>query len=163
MRGNEAVIRSLIWSIKGSLISYVRGMPDGSVKVSGSAVETTEGFVFPPDPEPGPGVDALGATLRFRGAVVLTGHSGMLRVSISDPWLVPGPSPDDPWGITMSDPFEAGERLVFAEIDRVDRDASGALTCSGTRLTEAGSDLFFAGPYTPGTELDDPAVGRAAQ
>lgn len=163
MRGNEAVLRSLVWGIKESLIRYVRGMSDGSVQVSGSAVETAAGFVFPSDPEPGPALDSPGAPLRFRGAVMLTGHGGMLRIGISDPWLVPGPDPHGPWGITMSDQFEAGERLVFAEIDRVDRDASGALKCSGTRLTEAGSDLFFAGPYTPGTELDDPAVGGATR
>lgn len=163
MRGNEAAPRTLVWGIKDSLIRYVRGMSDGSVQVSGSAIETAEGFRFPPDPEPDPGPGSHGAPLRFRGAVVLTGHSGMLRICFSDPWLIPGPSPYDPWSITMSDPFEAGKRLVFAKIDRVDHDDSGALKCSGTRLTETGSDLFFAGPYTPGTKLDDPAVGRAAR
>lgn len=170
----EAAARPLEWAIKESLIRYVREMSDGSVRVAGSATETPAGFVFAPDPDSGaesapdpaqqsggplaPAPQPAPTPRRFAGTVTLTGHGGLLRIEISDPWLEPVAAADGPWRLTIRDPFEPGARLEFASIGRVEFGPGGSLACVDTRLTSDGSDLFFAGPYTPGTELDNPTV-----
>ena len=177
----DAAFGPLAWGIKDSLISYVLGMPDGSVRLTPPAAQTPTGFRFAPDPavasdpaaapdpaavsDPAAVPDPAARTLRFAGSVTLQGHNGMMRIEIADPWLVAPPgaravasATPEPWQLTIRDPFEPGARLVFAEIDRVDEAADGTLTCVGTRLAADGADLFFAGPYSRGTLLDDPVV-----
>lgn len=107
-----------------------------------------------PAPAPAP----ASAPRRFAGTVTLTGHGSLLRIEISDPWLEPVAAADGPWRLTIRDPFEPGARMEFASIERIEFGAGGSLACVDTRLTADGSDLFFAGPYTPGTELDNPTV-----
>ncbi len=144
---------ALEWAIKDSLVSYVRAMKDGKVAVQLPAEEFAGGFRFPAEPE-----ISHDGSLRFTGCVRLSGHSGMLRLQFEDPWLVPGGSPSDPWTLTIIDPYEPGERMVFARIAQVSAGAGIALTASGTTLTEDGADLFLSGPYEPGTEFDNPRV-----
>ncbi|SJN10565.1 hypothetical protein FM113_09450 [Leucobacter sp. 7(1)] len=166
----EAALGPLSWGIKDSLIAYVLGMSDGSVRLAPPAAQTPTGFRFAPDPTAVQAPTDAPHTLRFAGTVTLQGHGGMLRIEIADPWLVaPAVAPDGtgdaeaaaPWQLTIHDPFEPGERLVFAEIDRVEEGPDGTLNCVGTRLAADGADLFFAGPYSRGTLLHNPVVAPA--
>lgn len=135
--------RSLHWGIKASLLDYVRGMADGAVVASEGATPTDAGFRFPAASAAGP------SPLAFRGAVALTGHGGMLRVTIADPAIV---ETADGWALEIADPDDRSARLRFATITGFD----GA-RASGTALTQDGADLFF-GPYERGTAIDDPVV-----
>ena len=129
---------SLLWGIKGSLLDYVRGMADGSVEVADGASITAAGIRFP-----------VADGLAFGGAVTLTGHGGMLRVTIARPALV---ETSDGWVLEIADPDDPSRRMAFATIAAFD----GTLA-SGTALTQDGADLFF-GPYERGTAIDDPVV-----
>ncbi|MCW2289935.1 HtaA domain-containing protein [Leucobacter luti] len=153
MQSDGAGGSHLEWGIKESLITYVRDMPDGVVSTIDPATETATGFRFAASTVP-----AAAAELRFSGTVTLTGHSGMLRIVIADPWLEPLSTGQSAWLLTIADPFAPGARLEFASLGQVTRDATGSLVGSGTELTAAGSELFLAGPYAPGTLLADPVV-----
>lgn len=148
---------ALEWGVKQSLVRYVAEMRDGSVVVTEPATAVEAGYRFPAVPALETPQETEG-TLRFAGSVTLTAHGGMLRLVFAEPWLVPGTEPNGSWALTITDPHEPGARIAFATIDSL---APGG-TARGTRLTADGADLFFAGPYTEGTELDDPRIlGRA--
>jgi len=138
-------VSALVWGVKASLLDYVRGMPDGAVAVDG-AIESADGFTFPSAPGPDDGI------LRFRGSVTLTGHSGMMRVVIADPWVAV-----DSRELSIADPDDKTGRLTFARFVALASDGEQTLRAQGTTLTADGSDLFF-GPYREGTTLDDPVV-----
>ncbi|SFS14843.1 Htaa protein [Agrococcus baldri] len=155
---------ALVWGIKASLLSYVRGMSDGSVEASAGAEAAAGADAAGADAsggtEAGDGTAAEGgfrfrrrddasAPYAFRGTVVLSGHSGMMRVVIADPALVES---GGSWALEIADPDDASIRLRFATIEAFD-----GRRARGTALTEDGADLFF-GPYTAGTPLDDPIV-----
>lgn len=147
--------RFLAWNVKASLLAYVRGMPDGSVEAATPARLVGDVFHFPLHAELPSG------ELRFSGALTLQGHGGMLRLRFADFALVPsggGKVGADPCTITIADPFESESRLELAEIAESRVLPDGTVETRGTSLTEAGSDLFFSGPYTTGTPLDDPRV-----
>lgn len=131
----------LHWGIKSSLLSYVRGMADGTVTVEEPARLDDEGPCFP------------GEDLRFRGALALRGHGGMLNLTFRDPQI------DDAggWRLSVLDPYELETRLVIATIGKLDTDPDGTTRGTSVALTADGADLFF-GPYTDGTALDDLAV-----
>lgn len=176
----------LEWGIKRSLVKYISGMHDGSTEVAEPASICEGGFHFPAavpsaavptDEVPLPAAPHTAGSpegdgiLRFAGSVTLTGHSGMLKLAFTDPWLVPGADPGDRWSLTIVDPYEPDTRIAFATIDRlvpgdlgtesVDSRSVGAAlhaTALGTRLTADGADLFFSGPYAAGTELDNPRI-----
>jgi len=146
---------ALEWGIKHSLVQYVLGMDDGTAEVSPPAHAIDDRFRFPAA-EHDPALDS--DALRFTGTVTLSGHGGMLKLVFADPWLVPGASLDDAWTLTIADAYDPGRRVAFATVSRVALDPAGGATTSGTRLTADGADLFFAGPYSAGTDLDDPVV-----
>ena len=150
--GSAAPVLALEWGIKQSLVRYIAGMADGAIVASEPATEAEGGFRFPAAAPP----QAAG-TLRFAGSVTLTGHGGMLRLVVAEPWLVPAGKPNDAWSLTIADQYEPGARIAFATIDRLDL-GEAAPSAHGTRLTADGADLFFSGPYTEGTELDDPRI-----
>ncbi len=139
---------ALHWGVKSSLLDYVRGMADGDILLDGGASEGGSGFVFPGNDDTGDGV------LRFRGAVTLIGHGGMMRVVLHSPWLEQTP---DGWRLSIQDPDASGARLAFAEVATRSAQPDGTIVGAGTVLTGAGADLFF-GRYSEGTPLDDPAV-----
>jgi Htaa len=88
----------LVWGVKSSLISYVRGVGDGEIAVQApaefvsrkpsSGMEATETFAFAPDPN-GSQFDTSTQTgqLRFRGSVTFSGHFNTMRLEFSDPRL----------------------------------------------------------------------------
>jgi len=128
----------LRWGVKASLIGYVRGMADGVVETAGGAEAVDGAFRFPRD-----------EGLAFRGSVTLTGHGGMMRVTVADPSIVETPAG---WVLEIADPDDPSARLPFATIAAFDGERA-----AGTALTQDGADLFF-GPYERGTALDDPVV-----
>lgn len=129
---------TLDWGVKASLLAYVRRMADGSVEATGGATTTDAGIRF----------EGVGR-LAFRGTVTLTGHGGLLRVTIADPAIVEA---DGGWLLEIADPDNSSSRLAFATIAAFD-----GRRASGTALTQDGADLFF-GPYAQGTAIDDPVV-----
>jgi Htaa len=88
----------LVWGVKASFVSYVRGLGDGEIAVKApaepashapsSGQDGTEGFAFAPDPN-GSCFDIATQTgqLRFRGTVTFSGHFNTMRVELSDPRL----------------------------------------------------------------------------
>jgi hypothetical protein len=130
----------LRWSVKESLLGYVRAMPDGRILVEGGATETAAGFEFA----------ATEQALRFSGRVTLTGHSGMMHVAIADPAIV---SASTGWTLEIADPDDPAARMPFAALSGFD-----GVTAESAALTAEGADLFF-GPYTAGTPVDVPVVG----
>lgn len=103
-------------------------------------------------------------TLRFAGSLTLSGHGGLLRLVIEDPWLMPSAESDssETWLLTIADPYEPGSRITFATMAGLDFDRSRepgiCAIGTGTLLSSDGADLFFSGPYREGTELDDPKI-----
>jgi hypothetical protein len=76
----------MTWAVKDSLVAYVEGLDDGSVEAVIPASRTRQGFAFPWDGPAAAGDAACPVgVLRFRGAVRLTGHWGMLDVELRDP------------------------------------------------------------------------------
>lgn len=132
---------TLVWGIKGSLVAYVQGMGGGEVRLEGVAKEPS-GFAFP---------GAGGEGHSFTGSVTLTAHGGIMDVTLTDPALV---ADGDQWLLTVA--AAGGGRLPFARIAALTEQA-GFLVASGTALTAEGANLI-AGPYGPGTELDDPFI-----
>ncbi|KNC17836.1 hypothetical protein AC792_13410 [Arthrobacter sp. RIT-PI-e] len=130
----------LRWSIKDSLLGYVRAMHDGEIISDGGATDTGDRFEFPATEDP----------LRFAGRVLLTGHGGMMRVSITDPGIV---RTAGGWILEIADPDDTAVRLPFAVLAGFD-----GVTAEAASLTHEGSDLFF-GPYVAGTPVDAPVLG----
>ncbi|WP_432486752.1 HtaA domain-containing protein [Kineococcus sp. SYSU DK018] len=129
---------ALVWGVKESLLRYVSRTPDGRVDLVDGVVRHGDVFAFP-------GSAPRGAGLHFRGAVVLTGHGGLMRVVLRDPGLLPVAGG---WVLEITDPDDPRERLPFAEVAGFD-----GRNGSGVTLTGDGADLFF-GPYEAGTPLD---------
>ncbi|MHA7274089.1 HtaA domain-containing protein [Arthrobacter sp. TMT4-20] len=129
----------LRWSIKDSLLGYVRAMQDGRIVVDGGVTEVGHGFEFAGTDDP----------LRFAGRVTLTGHSGMMRVAIADPAIVQSVAG---WILEIADPDDPVRRMSFATLTGFD-----GVTAEAAVLTDDGADLFF-GPYEAGTPVDVPAV-----
>ncbi len=98
MGQDDHAITSLVWGVKGSLVSYVRGLHDGEIAVQAPATAATpaqaarlggsEAFAFAPD-RAGSHYDSTTRTgqLQFRGAVVFSGHFDTMRVELIDPRL----------------------------------------------------------------------------
>lgn len=136
----------LLWSIKGSFVSYIESMPDGEIATTDGAQRTDHGFFYPQ-------ADAS-TPLEFNGSVHFTGHHGLLAVSIETPRLRCGL---EGWSLEIRDPFAPDGWLRFVEFesmtlredDRLRPPDGGDLP----RLSEDGADLFFD-QYAPGTPLD---------
>ncbi|WP_395638663.1 HtaA domain-containing protein [Pseudolysinimonas sp.] len=74
----------LEWGVRDSLTAYVDGLPDGVIAVDGIAdiVPKTHPprFWFPL-------IEMSGDEVRFAGTAQITGHGGLLRVTVRDPRL----------------------------------------------------------------------------
>jgi len=138
------------WPIKTSFARYIGSLPDGRALLRG-AIKASQrtGLVFPLaddgdfDAATGTGI------LRFGGGIGFTGHFGMLRIDIADPWL----RIDGGTGI-LSIASGTDNRLDLATFGLVWDDADHRDGHSETlALTAAGAELF-GGTYGQGTELD---------
>lgn len=77
----------LTWGVKRSFVSYLSHLPDASVSAAGGA-DIVNGSFFNFAPAGGDYDPATGlGTLRFSGDVRLSGHGGMMRIQLRDPWV----------------------------------------------------------------------------
>lgn len=98
MGQDDRAFAPLIWSVKSSLLSYVRGLADGDISVQVPAqrasqkqndlLDCAECFAFAPDPDSSY-YDTATQTgqLCFLGGVTCSGHFNTMRVELSDPRL----------------------------------------------------------------------------
>jgi hypothetical protein len=157
--------REMEWSIKRSLVSYVRGMADGTCTCTEGAEETMPG-VFRFSADPGGGFDEKTATgtLKFQGTLHFRGHHGMLSVVIADPWLE---CTAEGTLLSIVDPARFPDRCRrkgFATLGSaaLEPDPQGRRLLSwadpNPRLQDWGAMLFHDA-YPEGTELDPIRVG----
>jgi hypothetical protein len=144
----SAVVRpgGLLWAFHPGFAAYVARLADGRIDVDGGAqLQPDGGILFPFTPD----APALHGT----GSVHFTGHHGLLAVTLANPAVVGTGSSAV---LVIDDPFNAGERLAFAQLgEPASRQAATAPAPAcylAPRLTEEGADLFF-GHYREGTPL----------
>ncbi|MFH5824589.1 HtaA domain-containing protein [Georgenia sp. AZ-5] len=84
----EQLPPGMIWGVKRSFVRYIAQLMDGGHSATAGATlalgslfhfEQADGSTY--DPHTGTGA------LRFRGEVRLTGHFGMLSVTLAEPWV----------------------------------------------------------------------------
>ncbi len=137
---------TLTWGVKSSLLHYLTGVARGRIEVFDGALMTDRGVVFPAQehaPHP----------LVFRGTVLLTGHGGMMRISLGDPVI--HRESDGRW--LLSACGADGERIPVADIDQFTQDDTGLVQAGVTTLTRAGV-VIFGDQYPAGTVLDSPEI-----
>lgn len=149
----------LTWGIKSSFVSYIQGgIANGSISTSNGASRSGGGFGW--GAGSGSFTDAGIGTLRFPGAVHLTGHGGILDVRIANlqvrstggksGTLVGYVRSQDMSGNVVTNGTVTLANLRFASLS-----ASGG-TASAT-LTSAGAQAF-AGFYNAGDAMDNLTV-----
>lgn len=137
---------TLIWGVKTSLLQYLTGMARGGIEVFDEAEVTEHGIRFP-------SADQSQHPLAFRGAVLMTGHGGLLRISLGDPVL--HREDDGRW--LLSARRADGQRIPVADIEHFTQDHTGVVQAGATTLTEQGVAIFD-GQYPAGTALDSPTI-----
>lgn len=150
----------LTWGIKRSFVRYFSFLPDASMSIDNGA-EATNGSFFTFEPN-GADLDLHTGrgTLRFKGEVRMSGHGGMMRLQLLDPWITLSPK-----GATLSvstpgssDPessiMPSGIALATLELPQLqDRGASLLWQDVPTFLTADGAALFND-QYPVGQEMD---------
>lgn len=137
---------TLTWGVKASLLQYLTTMARGRVEVFDDATVTDLGIVFP-------AAETADHPLVFRGTVLLTGHGGLMRISLSDPVI--HRESDGRW--LLSACRADGERFPVADIDQFTQDDSGLVQAGVTTLTAEGVPIF-GDQYAAGTVLDSPTI-----
>lgn len=137
---------TLIWGVKTSLLQYLTGMARGAIEVFDDAEVTEHGICFP-------SADEAQHPLAFRGAVLMTGHGGLLRISLGDPVI--HREDDGRW--LLSARRADGQRIPVADIEQFTQDHTGLVQAGVTTLTEQGVSVFD-GQYPAGTTLDSPTI-----
>jgi hypothetical protein len=150
----------LLWRTKRSLLAYVRRLPDGRISVDGGVGLTLDlAFHFPLEDDACFDSGTCSGMLRFRGAVHLYGHLGVLSVVLAAPVLHVRPD-----GMRLSID-SSGDPTTGLSVDLVEgTDAhvdagAGVLELAWSRplLTAAGAALL-GGVYPAGTVFDPLAV-----
>jgi hypothetical protein len=148
---NSAPPLGLTWGIKRSFVRYLSFLPDASMSIENGA-EATNGsfFTFEPngaelDPQTGEG------TLRFKGEVRMSGHGGMMRLQLLDPWITLGPE-----GATLlvSTPGTTGIAVVTFKLPQLEDSAAGFLWQDVPTFLTADGAALFNGQYPVGQEMD---------
>jgi len=144
----------LTWGVKQSFLRYLAGLPDGGHAASGGAyLSENSFFTFPPHPD---SEQTIAGELRFRGAVHLSGHAGLLQVLIADPRLVLRETGALLTIANRIDAPDGSERIPLADLEINDSYSTRqglVLPLISASLTTAGCDLF-GGHYPPGESLD---------
>lgn len=146
----------LRWAIKRSFVDYVMRMPDGRGWVIEGATSTESNeFVF--EWAGSESADDGSQVWKFRGEVGMYGHSGMLLVRITDPWLtVRGERAT----LSVGDPLEEhGGRFDLAtlELTPADVPSNGAAWAGDPVQLTAKATSTFNDVYAPG-ELFEPLL-----
>ena len=144
---------ALLWAVHDDFLRYMARIEDGQVAVVDGAEQLPDGrFRFPVRGDAGPAeggapgpLPQSGGSTRFRGAVVCTGHHGMLAVTLAAPELV---LHEETAALVIDDPFSPGDRMPMAHLH-----PSGEDPCRfEAHLSEEGADLF-QGVYATGMAL----------
>lgn len=78
----------LQWSIKDSLLGYLRGIEDGVIEAETPAVFAGSYFTFSEDSAASNyDADTLTGTLHFQGTAKLSGHWGMMNIVVKNPLI----------------------------------------------------------------------------
>lgn len=78
----------LHWGVKASFMDYIAAMPDSQASaVDGATATDGNVIVFEPASPSPPRPEDADLLLAFRGHVRFSGHSGLLFVRITDPWI----------------------------------------------------------------------------
>ena len=141
---------TLTWGVKQSFRSYVE-MSGGTTTADDGASATEGGeFAFEAAPVSDLAVDADGAvsgTGRFRGRVTFQAHGGMLKVTLTDPWLEQTAD-----GLILTIAETATRRTPIAKLGVAQRIEDGALEFPAA-ITLDGM-MIIGDHYPPGTALD---------
>lgn len=150
----------LTWGIKRSFVRYLSFLPDASMSIENGA-EATSGsfFTFAPngaelDPQTGQG------TLRFKGEVRMSGHGGMMRLQLLNPWITlrpegatlsiatPGTTDAEP-GATAN-----GLALVTFKLPQLEDSGAGLLWQDVPTFLTADGAALFNDQYPVGQDMD---------
>ena len=141
---------TLTWGVKQSFRSYVE-MSGGTTTADEGAAATPDGaFAFEAAPASDLSVGADGAvtgTGRFRGRVIFAAHGGMLKVTLTDPWVEQTPE-----GLVLTIAETATRRTAIAKLGAAQRIEDGALEFPAA-ITLDGM-MIIGDHYPPGTALD---------
>lgn len=140
-------MKGMRWGVKASFVSYVARMPDGAMSVSGGAVDTDGGYVFPVSDASGFDARTGSGTLRFEGDLRFRAHGGMLLVRLADPEVA-----TDENGAWLSVVDAAGERIRLCHLGAPHAAEGGGIEIP-TALTAEGVS-YFNDVYAEGTPLE---------
>lgn len=143
---------TLSWGVKQSFRSYV-AMSGGQATATEGAAPTPDGaFAFEAAPESDLAADAdggLSGCARFRGRVMFQAHGGMLKVTLTDPWVETTAD-----GLVLTIAETPTRRTMIARLDAgaARRTPDGALELPAA-ITLDGM-MILGDHYPPGTALD---------
>ncbi|UFS58341.1 HtaA domain-containing protein [Subtercola endophyticus] len=152
MTGPTAI--RLDWAIKQSFLEYVSGLDDGEISAAEPATVTGLGpFSFTAEADQRLDIATGFGVLRFRGRAVVSGHFGMMSVTITDPWVqIDG----DGAALTIPDPDRdpaSGKRIEIVRLAVEEPFAPQGFTGIPSTLTVEAIGVFN-GQYQSGTEMD---------
>lgn len=138
-------MRRLEWGLKASFLEYVRG--NGTITATHGAKIVGNALIFPVS-DTG---EAATPQYNGRGTVRFRAHEGALDIPLTDPQLhVRGTHAE----LHIADPEHPGQHIRLARIERWIEHEDGSASGEHVTLALPGADLFFFGPYGPGTALD---------
>jgi len=138
----------LTWSIKDSLLGYIRSVDDGEVRAHEPAKESTEGFRFPADSDPTFDLSTGEGEAQFLGSVVLSAYFGSMRIEIRSPHI----SVHDDRGtlsVRMGGVLQPEQFVPVITLERIPAETGVTFR---TRLTAEGRTLFGE-QYSVGQEF----------
>ena len=141
---------TLTWGVKQSFRNYVEMSGGAATAADGATVSEGGEFAFEAAPVGDLAVDAGGAvsgTGRFRGRVTFEAHGGMLKVTLTDPWLEQTAE-----GLVLTIAETATRRTPIAKLGVAQRTEDGALEFPAA-ITLDGM-MIIGDHYPPGTALD---------
>ncbi|MFM9262683.1 HtaA domain-containing protein [Rhodococcus sp. 5A-K4] len=144
---------SLRWSVKDSLLQYVRAL--GEISYAYGLAEQGDELHWPlvadrHDPD--------GARIaQYRGEIHLRAHDGLLDIVIADPEVRIN---DKQGQLSVRTTLDGSDHIVIATLDVVESPAS--TVCAEVRVTPAGSMMFGAN-YPSGAKLSPLTVGVGPQ
>lgn len=160
-QGTTLEAPGLTWGVKTSFLLYLARMPQTQVGVGEGAGYTVDReFWFPLTRPDGASSSDRGA-LRFEGEVSIVAHSGFLRLTLADPWVL-----RDGESARLSVRLGAGERVELLDLEWTEpvRHDDGTVSWFNlpARLAEAGVPVFNEA-YGVGEEMDPVSIRSIAE
>lgn len=142
-------VTRLVWGVKQSFRNYVEGS-GGSIAMEDGAGRADDGtFAFEATADSDLTLDggALSGTGRFAGRLKFEAHGGLLRVTLTDPWIEAADG-----GFVLSIAETATRRTAIAKLGPLE---DGALPA----VTTLDGMMIIGDHYPPGTVLDPVRLG----